>query len=96
MGKEIEEMTWFETEVLRQFYRTAYVYTPKDLFYRISQRQRELAKIDDERIHEVTYSKEAHSSRDSQGRWFCSCGALLTATSFPSDAMAIHMTELGR
>lgn len=96
MSKEIEEMTWRETEALRQFYRTAYVYTPKDLFYRISQRQRELAKLDDERIHEVTYSKEAHSSRDAQGRWFCSCGALLQSTSFPSEAMNIHMTELGR
>lgn len=96
MTKEIEEMTWREAEVLRRFYREAYTYVPKDAFYRIEQRQRELAKLDNERIHEVTYSKDAHSSRDAQGRWFCSCGAVLQPTSFPRDAMYIHMAELGR
>ena len=96
MSKEIEDMTWREAERLRRFYRDAYTYVPKDAFYRIRQRQRELARIDDKHIHEVTYSKEAHSSRNSQGQWFCSCGALLQSTSFPSDAMYIHMAELGR
>lgn len=96
MGKEIEEMNWLETETLRRFYRDAYTYVPKNALNRIYQRQRELAKLDDERIHEVTYSKEAKSSRDSQGRWFCSCGEMLQPTSFPSDAMFIHMRELGR
>lgn len=96
MGKEIEEMTWSEAETLRQFYHTTYVYVPTDTFQRIRARQRELAKIDEDRVHEVKYSNEAKSSRDSEGRWFCSCGAVLAATSFPCDAMAIHMTELGR
>lgn len=96
MSKEIEEMTWAEAEGLRRFYRTSYVYTPKDVFHRIAQRQYELAKLDDERIHKVTYSEEAKSSRDSQGRWFCSCGEMLQPTPFPRDAMAFHMTELGR
>lgn len=96
MSKEIEEMSWNEAEFLRRFYRDSYTYKPKNIFNRIDQRQRELAKLDDERVHEVTYSKDAHSSRDSQGRWFCSCGELLQPTSFPMDAMGIHMAELGR
>ena len=93
MTNKFEKMTWTEVEAYVEKTRIKNMseYDLQDAF----RRQTALQTIDGF-FHEIKYSREVVSNRNSDGRWFCSCGELLQPTPIPRPAMGIHMTELGR